>query len=246
MYVAKWLLRRSFEQRLEDRGVAILRGFLDVAAADRIRRRFENNLRRIMNVFPDMMNNADRGVFPISMPFCDDDSTLPQRMLAASRGELGYLKSTSTEAEWALMREEVGNLLERRLSFLGRPKINEHAVSRFQLARPGSPYDFYALHQDACPALTLHDTAWTAWVALNNCGKDAPSLCYVEKLYKELVPIPEGEWQIDINKIPSAKLERALLNPGDLVVFNAYTIHGTWVTREMTKPRYSLDIRLAA
>ena len=233
-----------FRRRLQRQGVALLRGFLAPTVAERIRARFEANLARLGEVIPDLGTNSSRNVFSISPAFCENDQSFPDRMAISAKCGPNYLRETVTAAERTLMYEEVGNLLERRLSFLGSPRINEHAVARFELARPTSAYNFYALHQDAMPELTLDAHAWTAWLALSSCGRDAPSLQYVEKRFDRLLPREEGNVFVDPSKVADLHFERPILNPGDLVVFSAYTLHGTWIAREMTKPRYSLDIRL--
>ena len=47
-------------------------------------------------------------------------------------------------------------------------------------------------------------------------------------------------------RVTTVDIKRLVLNAGGLVVFNVYTMHRTWITSEMSKPRYSLDIRLLA
>lgn len=241
--------RETPEQKLARTGVAIFRNFFDLQLVQRIERRFEANLRRLGDVFPDYLTNASQNVFSLALPFCEpSDPTLAARMAAVT--QRGIIDERMSEAEKQRMRDEVGDRLVQYFSFLAPPRgvnLNRDCFARFELARPGSPYDIYALHQDAAPALTLDPCAWTAWIALSACGVDAPSLQYVDQRFSNLLVSHDDHLFIPPADVAQLDLHftRPALNPGDLILFTSYTLHGTWVTREMTKPRYSLDIRLS-
>ncbi len=107
-------------------------------------------------------------------------------------------------------------------------------------------------HQDAeflggRPALNF-------WIPLDPCGRNAPGL--------ELWLMPQNRVWFELNLDPSIPLYqqrdlsvlqaqasreqfwRPEMEPGDLLVFDAFLFHRTWLTESMFEPRYSLEIRL--
>lgn len=85
----------------------------------------------------------------------------------------------------------------------------------------------------------------TAWVPLVPCGNDAPGLSVV---LGSDAPIVQGEppegWPEYIRKTYGKKaIWSPPMEPGDVLCFTSRTIHGSYVTQGMTKPRYSIEIR---
>jgi hypothetical protein len=165
---------------------------------------------------------------------------------AIKRGKF-YDPDAILESERERFTREVGALLGQKLACLGRVNVlPTGSFARFELARPNSHYESYAVHQDAAPVFELSPDSWTCWLALSQCGKDAPSLQYVDRKFSKILPAQEGRTFINLTDIQELHFERPILNPGDMVVFSGFTVHGTWIERRMTKPRFSLDIRVAA
>jgi hypothetical protein len=84
------------------------------------------------------------------------------------------------------------------------------------------------------------------WVPLDPCGEDAPGMEFVPVGLSGI--LPHGD---TINVSPSALSMfspearfRPVFSPGDVMVFNSETLHGTWSRPEMTKERFNLEFRV--
>ncbi len=107
-------------------------------------------------------------------------------------------------------------------------------------------------HQDAeflggRPALNF-------WIPLDACGRNAPGLelwlvpqkrVWFELNLDPLTPLYQ---QRDISAIQAQASREQFwqpeMAPGDLLVFDSFLFHRTWLTESMFEPRYSLEIRL--
>ncbi|WP_418315464.1 phytanoyl-CoA dioxygenase family protein [Piscinibacter sakaiensis] len=86
----------------------------------------------------------------------------------------------------------------------------------------------------------------TCWIALTRCGDDAPGLELMRHPLPRLLP-PE---ELDAARIASSVAPENTVQPlfdlGDAVVFSGGTLHRTHVSSEMTRDRFSLELRFVA
>lgn len=108
------------------------------------------------------------------------------------------------------------------------------------------------LHQDAYltmvsnPGMTKPPPLYfTAWMPLVPCGDDAPGLSVVLGSDEPVLQRkPLLGWRFYIRSTYGrGALWSPVMEPGDILLFTNRTIHGSHVTRHMTKPRYSIEMR---
>lgn len=100
-------------------------------------------------------------------------------------------------------------------------------------------------HQDAC--VNPYPTA-LVWIALSECGTDAPGLKLACKSVGEPIPLflvehgPDKPKEKYIRDRLGDVIGIPTFNPGDALFFNHLSIHGTYVTRDMTRDRISFKL----
>ncbi len=104
------------------------------------------------------------------------------------------------------------------------------------------------LHQDAASADYGPHLIVTAWIPLCPCGDSAPGLQIYPGKMIELLPRKQTRWFIDDRHLGTVRkaLWRPVFAVGDVFLFDAHTIHGTYVTEEMPDLRISMDVRAHA
>lgn len=218
-------------------GAVLVRGLIDPAAAVEIDRRFRLNLERLTSVFPNYTEDANRHVFPISVAMADcSEPTLPDRLEQAAKANIldpRYI----TEEETSALREFVYPVLSL---FSGYQLAGlDNCYARFDKARPNSPYKSQAIHQDAAFQLM----GLTAWIALTQCGRNAPALQFIRRKRNTMIPTEPGLPFIKRSRFWFYQWTRPVYMPGDVVIFDAFTVHGTYIKPQMTSARTSLDVR---
>lgn len=104
-------------------------------------------------------------------------------------------------------------------------------------------------HQDLAYN-TRYERLFTCFTPLNDCGEDSPALELVGADVRErFTHAASGAWE---SKIPdeelaaflkSAPLFHPTLAAGDVIVFHEHTLHRTYHTAGMSRPRLSMDAR---
>jgi hypothetical protein len=127
----------------------------------------------------------------------------------------------------------------------------EHCAVRYQ--RSDLRQKSYSFHQDA----SYHSRdpsdhfGLTTWIPLIDCGVDAPGLQLYPRALEEVLPAPDGidlpylfcDSQTVIDKYGDS-LWGPVLSAGDVLIFNHFVVHRTYVTDGMTKERQSVDFRI--
>jgi hypothetical protein len=120
-------------------------------------------------------------------------------------------------------------------------------------------------HQDNA-LIANHDTLLTCWIPFMDCGIDTPSLEVLAfPVHNLLCPNPnaQGKNTFFIYKQPNTHQvggvlgeaevlsefgEEFLWHPsfslGDVMIFSGTTVHRTYITPQMTKNRYGIDVRV--
>ncbi len=104
------------------------------------------------------------------------------------------------------------------------------------------------LHQDASSADYGPRQVITAWIPLCDCGDTAPGLQVYPKKMSDLLPLKRTRWFIDDRHLGPVResLWRPVFRVGDVFLFDAHTVHGTYLTEAMSDLRISLDVRAHA
>ena len=103
-------------------------------------------------------------------------------------------------------------------------------------------------HQDGA-FLGSEVRALNVWLALSECGVDAPSLDVVPRLLDEIVAPGTDEagysWSVGhdaaIRAAGTDGWRRPRFGPGDALLFDEKLLHRTGVSSEMTQPRYAIE-----
>lgn len=234
-------------------GVAIVRNLIQPDRAAQMRQRFEENLARLEEVFPNYKGDANKNVFSLAMAFADtDDETLRARMSAAVASTDDKSEEFVAPHEVERFRQEVGTALlggdlGKSLSSLSPTGALQLAptrrnFARFECARPNSAYNFYVNHQDVLHE--MHPDGLTVWLTLSKSGQNAPGLQFIPKRRRDFVPSQPENQLIAPGTLPDEDFKRPEYEPGDAVIFDAYLVHGTYITPSMPDARMSLDLRL--
>ncbi len=137
---------------------------------------------------------------------------------------------------------------------LGKPpRLDPNSYVRALI--PGPHIQALPFHQDQ---YILQTPLLNVWIPLAECGVHAPGLEVVVTDRRDLlavaglpdhaVPVERariGE-RLVLEMFGSSALWRPNLNLGDALVFAGTTIHRSYVTPQMTKPRLSVELRLVS
>lgn len=95
------------------------------------------------------------------------------------------------------------------------------------------------------PGTPKPQLAFTAWVPMVDCGKDAPGLSVVLNSDEPIIfGKPRFGWlPYIIWRYGPQSIWSPIMNVGDVLLFTSRTIHGSNVRRNMTRTRYSLEFR---
>jgi ectoine hydroxylase-related dioxygenase (phytanoyl-CoA dioxygenase family) len=86
----------------------------------------------------------------------------------------------------------------------------------------------------------------TAWIALTDCGVDAPGLEWrLPSLTHLLLPAELGDAEVR-RRFAAGCFEHPALAAGDAVLFDGGLLHRTHTTPAMTQPRTSIELRCIA
>jgi hypothetical protein len=86
----------------------------------------------------------------------------------------------------------------------------------------------------------------TCWIALNNCGLDAPGLEFVLQPIEELLlPNELAHNTIDV-RYPADAFWQPQMDAGDAMIFQGGTLHRTHVLKRMQNNRTSVELRFVS
>jgi hypothetical protein len=177
---------------------------------------------------------------PFSTP--DWDPGMQGRMWVISAGTVWAADSPRTMFDVFDALEQVGvrDLLTTILG--GRPAIS---VTKFAM-RKVLPDATGAWHQDSFLGATTRTL--NVWIALSDCGSEAPGLDLLPRRLDHFVERPYGP-PIDYVVAPETVEELAKETPvvrpdfraGDALIFDQFLLHQTGAGPGLTKPRYGLE-----
>ena len=129
-------------------------------------------------------------------------------------------------------------------AYLGEPPVV--SVKKFTLRR--APADAMTeWHQDGS-FLGASTRTVNVWLALSDCGVDAPSMDIFGRRFEGIVPTggPDAmfHWSVgpsDAAALGTHDVVRPVFAPGDAVLFDQLTLHRTGVSPGMTRPRFAVE-----
>jgi hypothetical protein len=178
-------------------------------------------------------------------PFSGPDAVLPLA-LRAMCGPLGtYYAADAPRAFLHLIDAfEATGLASLLVDYMQEPVLLGLEKTSLRRVPPGIPT---AWHQDGI-RFGRDVGLVNVWVALQECGIDAPTLGIVPTRTREILPLDEGSavpWEIGENAMAVVTRDvepiELVLDAGDAIMFDEMLIHSTITRDGMTKPRYCAD-----
>lgn len=178
------------------------------------------------------------------LPLPPEDAALLGRAWIAGAG--GVLSCDSPKLLELLLStyEEVG--LRRVLTeYLGeRPVLSANKCTLRRVPTTANT-DW---HQDGA-FLGTGIRALNVWVALTDCGEDAPGMDLVPRRFEEIVPTGTGgaifDWAVGPDVVATLAVDAPVVRPrfraGDALLFDDLFLHRTGVDPAMTETRYALE-----
>ncbi|MEP1446525.1 MAG: phytanoyl-CoA dioxygenase family protein [Paraglaciecola sp.] len=106
-------------------------------------------------------------------------------------------------------------------------------------------FDFSASQNIPRVTETLLPTV-TCWIALTQCGADAPGLEFVTETIDELLYPNELTHRSIHSRYPSDSFWQPQMHAGDAAIFKGGTLHRTHVVEQMRSNRTSVELRFVA
>lgn len=125
------------------------------------------------------------------------------------------------------------------------PVALSHDASRVRRHAPAIAHQRLHLHQDAASADYGGRLVVTCWTPFMDCGRDAPGLQVYPRRLDTLLPTKRAKWHAREDALHPLKADlwQPVFAAGDALLFTATTLHGTYLTDDMTAWRTSLDVR---
>jgi len=127
----------------------------------------------------------------------------------------------------------------------------QHCSVRYQ--RADIQHKSYTFHQDVSyhSRDPLDHSGLTTWIPLCDCGIEAPSLEVYPRAIQDVLPVPDGvtgpylfcDTQTVLDRY-GKDLWAPTFSAGDVLIFNHFVVHRTYITDGMTKERQSVDFRV--
>jgi ectoine hydroxylase-related dioxygenase (phytanoyl-CoA dioxygenase family) len=229
---------RAITDRLDRYGFCVVRGVLPAQLCDTV----SANIAR---------NAVERNV--------------PQRPYAPHTFPL-YFALAHTQPDWLEKRLEGGRPLFDPATFLPGDNFDDlslpvlegavgqavrHWVGRDDVRlRPGNSMARLFLPHATFPDLWHQDGTLqqrtdhfvTAWFALTPCGQDASAIQIVPERFFGDLPTTDGNFTAP-DAVAGHARYRPIFERGDVLLHTEFSLHGTYASPAMTKPRASLDLR---
>jgi hypothetical protein len=167
-----------------------------------------------------------------------------QRQWVTSAGGLWAADSPRLTFELIDLFERIG-LTGVIADYIGEPPVA--SVNKWTLRRvsPGGDGDW---HQDGA-FLGDRIKAMNVWLALSDCGREAPGMDVVPRRFDEIVetgsPGARFDWSVSpavVSDLIGGKVPlRPEFRAGDMLLFDQMFLHQTAQSPEMTKDRYAVE-----
>jgi len=223
-------------------GAAIVRNFLDPDTAAQLSQDLEHALSVLARVGSD--GNSGDGWYQAFVT--DGSPTLPYCRRIATLGQMGALlvDSPNLAQRYLELMNQLGVVLAIE-EYLGAPAILSAEKSVIRRVPPDTGTNW---HQDGA-FLGQEVRALNLWIALSDCGKDAPGLDLVPARPDGILPTgTDGalfEWSVGDGAVDAWRGDLPIVHPdfqaGDAVFFDHLNVHRTGVRPGMTQSRYAIE-----
>ena len=131
--------------------------------------------------------------------------------------------------------------------YLQAPPVLTIEKTTLRTIGPDAQVD-HGWHQDGA-FMGPDNPALNIWIALSDCGTDAPSMKFVPHRLDGIVPTgTDGaafSWTVSPTEVSRAlrgvEAQTVSFMPGDAIFFDEVTLHSTATTPTMTKPRMAIE-----
>lgn len=231
-----------YRERMADHGCVLVRGLIDESRAAHLR----DGIDRALAAFDaDPAEMADRSDWfsPFS-PRPEHGKLGPRRKFMRDAGSLWAVDSPRLFDEVLALYQEIGILALVEAILHERPVIS---ANKYNLRRvpTGIPTNW---HQDGA-FLGQETRSVNLWLALSDCGVDAPGLDLVPRRLDEVVDTGTHDAMFDWSVAQAVVDEvagdvgvvRPVFAPGDALLFDHLFLHRTALSETMTRERYAIE-----
>ena len=133
--------------------------------------------------------------------------------------------------------------------------LSGYSLVRRQVCNDKMNFEPTPFHQD-CSFLPFKSLIINSWVPLTNCGVNSPSIQVIVKPLNAFItpedynnPIAKPYQKIELSEdfvksnFDGEKIWAPEMHVGDVLFFSNFTVHRTFISKEMTENRISLEIR---
>ncbi len=228
---------------IENHGSLIVRGIIPSSQVDMLR----NNIDRVLEAFDavewDTVSPENVGWYE---PF-DRDTIVRDRVKKRSKGAM--LTADSPPALFDLLETfDSCGLSAVIREFFGEPPVLVTRKGTLRRVRPGGY--FAGWHQDGA-FMGENIRSLNVWIALTDCGVDAPGMDIVAKRLPGIVKTGSkfAAWTTNpdaIKEIAEGHTVRPVFAAGDAIIFDHLCLHRTAAAYGMTNIRYAIETWLVA
>lgn len=227
---------------IENSGSLIVRGLLDASQVDTLRNDIDRVIEAHDAVASDSVNSETEGWFE---PFHRD--TITKRDVKRSKGAMMTVDSPPALFDLLEVFEATGLSAAIR-EFFGEPPLL--LARKLTLRRVPPDVSTGGWHQDG-GFLGESIRSLNVWIALTDCGVDAPGMDIIAKRLDGIVELGSGFAKWATNPYAAAIVgegctERPEFKAGDAILFDHLCLHRTAGDHSMTKTRYAIETWLMA
>ena len=220
-------------------GAVIVRGLLDDDAVSR--------LREVGRLAVEASRHPGRSMFydPIDATWTSRDRSGLRRFVELSGGVL--LADSPIGLEVLLEEYERCGVLDVIRGYVGDTVLLSGAKATLRSIAPSVSADL-GWHQDGA-FLGPDLGALNVWVALTDCGVDAPTMMMLPRRLSEIVPVGGDdaafEWSVGVGAVEAASkgCDPVVLefSAGDAILFDEMNLHRTFTAPSMSSTRLAIE-----
>lgn len=216
-------------------------GFFDAAQTRQLQAAVQHSLKALEDADQERLTRAGPW-YEYYVPKLTPASAARKDRFSNRFGSLRVCDTPRGLSTWMQIAGEAGLLrvVEEYLS--ARPILTTFKTT-FREATPGPEHKVW--HQDG--AFMGQVRTLNVWVALTNCGRDAPGLEFVPErmdILKTGTDDAVFDWSVAPAVVDENFSDRVVCPEyaaGDILLFDERLLHRTYITPEMTSPRYAIE-----
>lgn len=222
-------------------GFLWVKGFFDDTQTKRLQSVVQHSLKALEHATAEE-NSGGTPWYEYYVPRITPPSAAFKDRISNRYGSLRICDTPRGLSTWLHLAQESG-LLQIVQDYLSTRPILSTFKSTFRQPKPGP--ENKAWHQDGAfmgPVHTLN-----VWVALTNCGRDAPGMDLIPERMEILETGTEDaifDWSVApalINRRFADRIVRPEFEAGDILLFDETLLHRTAIEPTMTSARYAIE-----